>query len=124
MSGRRLYFGLFKISLLLELIPGNPDVVKTFFNLIYTNVTIPYLHPLEKWFLNCNPRHITLGHPLKKSYSDKTLCSLPPSVEFFASVMPTRTNQYGRAENILTVPTNVTRIVALSIIMRNFIVWV
>ena len=28
-------FGLLKISLLLALIPANPDVVKTFFSLIY-----------------------------------------------------------------------------------------
>jgi len=52
MSGRRLYFGLFKISSLLALIPANPDAVKKFFSLIYTNVTIPSLHPVEKWFLN------------------------------------------------------------------------
>ena len=30
------------LSLLLALIPANPDVIKTFFSLIYTNFTIPY----------------------------------------------------------------------------------
>ena len=39
------------LSLLLALIPANPDVIKTFFSLIYTNVTIPYfLYTLEKHF--------------------------------------------------------------------------
>ena len=39
-------FGLFKFSSLLALnIPANPDVVKTFFSLVYTNVMIPYLYP-------------------------------------------------------------------------------
>ena len=52
MSGRRLYFGLFKISSLLALIPANPDAAKKFSGLICTNVTIRSLHPLEKWFLN------------------------------------------------------------------------
>ena len=36
-------FLFFFFFLLLGLIPANPDVVKTFFTLIYTNVTIPYL---------------------------------------------------------------------------------
>ena len=36
--------------LLLCLIPANSEVVKTFYSLIYTNVTIPYLHALERWF--------------------------------------------------------------------------
>ena len=52
MSGRHLQVELFKISfsfLLLGLIPANPDVVKIFFSLIYTNVTIPCLHALERW---------------------------------------------------------------------------
>ena len=40
-----------------------------------------------------NPRHITLGHPVQKPYRDKMLCSLPPSVECFASMMPTRKKQ-------------------------------
>ena len=31
MSGRRPYFGLFKISSLLALIPANPDAVKKWF---------------------------------------------------------------------------------------------
>ena len=40
-----------RLSLLLALIPANPDVIKTFFSLIYINVTIPYfLYPLEKQF--------------------------------------------------------------------------
>ena len=30
-----------------------------------------------------NLRHNTLGHPVQKPYSDKALCSFPPSVEFF-----------------------------------------
>ena len=53
MSGRHLLVELFKISfsfLLMGLIPANSDVVKTFYSLIYTNVTIPYLHALERWF--------------------------------------------------------------------------
>lgn len=39
-----LYFGLFKISLLLalKLITANPENVKTFVSLIYTKITIPY----------------------------------------------------------------------------------
>lgn len=52
MSGCHLQVELFKISfsfLLLGLIPANADVVKTFYSLIYTNVTIPYLHALERW---------------------------------------------------------------------------
>ena len=28
----------------------NPDVVKTFSSLIYTNVMIPYLYPLGNWY--------------------------------------------------------------------------
>ena len=51
--GRHLQVELFKISfsfLLLGLIPANPDVVTTFFRLIYTNVTIPCLHASERWF--------------------------------------------------------------------------
>ena len=55
MSGHCLQFGLFKISLLLAVIPANPDNVKTFFSLTYTNITIPQLihilYPLEKWFV-------------------------------------------------------------------------
>ena len=36
----------FKFSSLLALnIPANPDVVETFFSLVYTNVMIPYLYP-------------------------------------------------------------------------------
>ena len=31
-----------------------------------------------------NPRHIKFGHPVLYSYSDKKLCSFPPSVDFFA----------------------------------------
>ena len=39
------------LSFLLALIPANPEVIKTFFSLIYINVTIPYfLYPLEKQF--------------------------------------------------------------------------
>ena len=46
-----LQFELFKISLLLALIPAKPDVVKTIFSLIlYTNFMIPYSYPLENWF--------------------------------------------------------------------------
>ena len=39
MSGCNLQVGLFKIS----------NAVRTFYSLIYTNVTIPYLHALERW---------------------------------------------------------------------------
>ena len=39
-----LRFWLFKISLLLALIPANLDVDKTFFSLIYTNVMIPNMN--------------------------------------------------------------------------------
>ena len=35
----------------------------------------------------CNPRQIQLGHPVLYPYSDKTLYSLPPSTDFFASEM-------------------------------------
>ena len=34
----------------------------------------------------------------------------PPKVDFFAFVMPTRKNEFEGAENIPTVPTNVTSI--------------
>ena len=42
---------------------------------------------------NLQSFQITLGHPVQKPYWNKTLCSFPPSVKFFASVMPTRKNQ-------------------------------
>ena len=41
-----------------------------------------------------NHRHIKLGQPMLYPYSDKKLCSCPPSVDFFASDMPTRKNQH------------------------------
>ena len=44
-------------------------------------------------------------------YSEKKLCSFPPSVDFFASDMPTRKTNIEGAENTTTVPTNVTSIV-------------
>ena len=52
MSGRHLQVELIKISFffIAGFDSGNPDVVKTFYSLIYTNVTIPYLHALERWF--------------------------------------------------------------------------
>ena len=34
-----------------------------------------------------NPSHINLGYMVQQPYCNKTLCSFPPSVEFFASVM-------------------------------------
>ena len=34
-----------------------------------------------------NRSHIKLGHLVQQPYCNKTLCSFPPSVEFFASVM-------------------------------------
>ena len=64
--------------------------------------------------LSYNPRHIKLGHPVQDPYCDKTLCFFPPSVECFASMMPTpeKTN-IEEAENIITVPTNVMSIVVM-----------
>jgi len=53
MSSRRLKFGLFKISLLLALIPGRRRLSQNIFqlDLVTKKVTMPYfLHPLEKWF--------------------------------------------------------------------------
>ena len=44
--------------------------------------------------LSYNPRHIKLGHPVQDPYRDKTLCFFPPSVECFASMMPTGKNQH------------------------------
>ena len=44
--------------------------------------------------LSYNPRHIKLGHPVQDPYCDTTLCFFPPSVECFASMMPTRKNQH------------------------------
>ena len=41
-----------------------------------------------------NPRHIKLGHSVQHPYSDKKLCSFPPSVEVSASVMLSRRNQH------------------------------
>ena len=38
------------LLLVVALILASLDIVKTFFSLIYTNVTIPYLYPLVKWF--------------------------------------------------------------------------
>ena len=38
------------LLLVVALILASLDTVKTFFSLIYTNVTIPYLYPLVKWF--------------------------------------------------------------------------
>ena len=46
-------FGVFKISLLLALIPANPDADKTFSSLIYTNVMIP-MHIVLSYILEKN----------------------------------------------------------------------
>ena len=65
--------------------------------------------------LSYNPRHIKLGYPVQNPYCDKTLCFFPPSVECLLISLydaNSKKTNIEEAENISTVITNVTSIVA------------
>ena len=71
--------------------------------------------------LSYNPRHIKLGYPVQNPYCDKTLCFFPPSDECLLISLydaNSKKTNIEEAENISTVITNVTSIVAMRLEQR------